>query len=219
MEEPDGGLEPGLYDAFVDEELAASLQALDPKAMHARLAETDPGEIPERVAELVGAWVRDGLAAAKTDARRAAALGITESVLQTLREQGLLFEGAASPLAEDLRRLQAIERVGPGGVPMPIDQPLTPLRDTVLLTNATGEASVGHEIKAEIASADAIDLVLAFIRWTGVRDLIEPLRRHVEAGKPLRIITTTYTGSTELRALEELASIGAEIKVSYWPSG
>lgn len=215
MEESDGGLEPGLYDAFVDEGLAASLQALDPKVMHARLAQTDPGEIPERVAELVGAWVRDGLAAAKTDNRRAAALGITESVLHALGEQGLIFEGTASPLSEDLRRLQAIERIGPGGDPIPIGQPLTPLRDTVLLTNATGEASVGHEIKAEIASADAIDLVLAFIRWTGVRDLIDPLRRHVEAGKPLRIITTTYTGSTELRALEELASIGAEIKVSY----
>ncbi len=31
----------------------------------------------------------------------------------------------------------------------------------------------------------------------------------------MRVVTTTYTNSTELRALEELASLGAEIKVSY----
>jgi HKD family nuclease len=32
---------------------------------------------------------------------------------------------------------------------------------------------------------------------------------------PLRVITTTYLGSTERRALDELRSLGAEVKVSY----
>jgi superfamily II DNA or RNA helicase/HKD family nuclease len=83
------------------------------------------------------------------------------------------------------------------------------------MTNSRGQPAVGHEIAAEIDSADRIDVVLAFIRWTGIRDLIDLLRRHVEAGRPLRIITTTYTGSTELRALEALRALGAQVKVSY----
>lgn len=83
------------------------------------------------------------------------------------------------------------------------------------MTNARDEPSIGREIAAEIESADRIDLVMAFIRWTGIRDLLPALSRHVEAGRPLRVITTTYTGSTELRALQELADIGAEVKVSY----
>ena len=41
------------------------------------------------------------------------------------------------------------------------------------------------------------------------------LRRHTEAGKPLRVITTIYTGSTEQRALEALQDLGAEVRVSY----
>ena len=45
---------------------------------------------------------------------------------------------------------------------------------------------------------------MAFIRWSGVRPLIDALRRHCEAGKPLRVLTTTYTNSTEQRALDEL---------------
>jgi len=96
---------------------------------------------------------------------------------------------------------------------IPIRRPLTPIRDTVLMTNARDQSSVGREIEAEIDSADRIDLVLAFIRWTGIRQLLPHLRRHVEAGKPLRIITTTYTGSTELRALEALTDFGGQVRV------
>jgi superfamily II DNA or RNA helicase len=56
---------------------------------------------------------------------------------------------------------------------------------------------------------------MAFVRWSGVRSLIDALRRHCEAGKALRVLTTTYTNSTEQRALDELERIGAQIKVSY----
>ena len=45
---------------------------------------------------------------------------------------------------------------------------------------------------------------MAFVRWSGVRPLLDALRRHCEAGKPLRVLTTTYTNSTEQRALDEL---------------
>jgi HKD family nuclease len=56
---------------------------------------------------------------------------------------------------------------------------------------------------------------MAFVRWSGIRPMFDVLKRHCEAGKRLRIVTTTYTNSTELRALDELASLGAEVKVSY----
>ena len=55
------------------------------------------------------------------------------------------------------------------GVRETITRPLTPLLDTTVLTNAPGEPAVGHELRAEIPSADAIDVVMAFIRWSGVR--------------------------------------------------
>ena len=70
-------------------------------------------------------------------------------------------------------------------------------------------------LRAEIHSSDAIDLVMAFVQWSGIRPLLEALRRHCRDGKRIRLVTTTYTNSTELRALDELAGLGAEIKVSY----
>jgi superfamily II DNA or RNA helicase len=41
------------------------------------------------------------------------------------------------------------------------------------------------------------------------------LRRHCERGKPLRILTTIYTGSTEKAALQQLTDVGAQVRISY----
>jgi superfamily II DNA or RNA helicase/HKD family nuclease len=94
-------------------------------------------------------------------------------------------------------------------------EPLIPLLDTTLLTNAPGEPRVGHQVSTEIYSADRIDVVMAFIRRSGVSQLLPALRAHCSAGRSLRVLTTTYTGSTEARALDDLRQAGADIRVSY----
>src|SRR5262249_22442985 len=113
------------------------------------------------------------------------------------------------------RLLAALLRRLPDGNTEQLETPLTPLLDTTLLTNSPGEPAVGHELRAEVHSADAIDAVIAFIRWSVIRPLREVLKRHCRAGGPLRVLTTTYTNSTELRALEESTRLGAEVRVSY----
>ena len=40
---------------------------------------------------------------------------------------------------------------------------------------------------------------MAFVRWSGVRPLLPALRRHRDEGRRVRLITTTYTNSTEAR--------------------
>ena len=42
-----------------------------------------------------------------------------------------------------------------------------------------------------------------------------PFASSARIGRPLRIITTVYTGSTEQKALDHLAELGAQVKVSY----
>ena len=77
------------------------------------------------------------------------------------------------------RVLSAVFRRNPDGSPKRFDAPLTPLLDTTLLTNSRGEPAVGHELEAEIHSADSIDVVMAFVRWSGIRPLLDALRRTV----------------------------------------
>lgn len=208
-------LRPGLYDTILSETLAARIGNLEARRLRARLDETDPAELPDRIAEIIGEWAREVVAAAPTAERTAAALLLATGVLDMLVENHAVEGATERQLDPTLRRLIAVEPVAPTGEPIGISRPLTPLRDTVLMTNARDQPTVGREIEAEIESADRIDLVLAFIRWTGVRDLLPVLGRHTEAGKPVRVITTTYTGSTELRALQALTEAGAEVKVSY----
>lgn len=210
-----GDLQPGLYDTLVSQALADQLGDLDVKRLRAKLAEVEPAELPDRIAEIIAEWTRDVVAAVPTKDRHDRALVLATEVLDLLIDHFGIDEGAGSRLMPSLQRLLAVEVLAPTGEPMTVARPLTPLRDTVLMTNARDQPTVGREILAEIESADRIDLVLAFIRWTGVRDLLPALRRHTDAGKPLRVITTTYTGSTELRALQALVEIGAEVKISY----
>src|SRR3954452_24311277 len=138
---------------------------------------------------------------------------IAEALLERLRE--LVAVDTDAVLAEPATVLHAILRRRPDGTPDEFAEPLIPLLDTTLLTNAPGEPSLWNQLRSEIESADAIDVVMAFIRRSGLTPLLEALTRHCDKGRLLRVLTTTYTGSTEQRALDLLAEIGADVRVSY----
>ena len=100
----------------------------------------------------------------------------------------------------------------------PTPDPLVPLSSADLLLNARGDPSVGVAVEREIHAADRIDILCAFVGWNGLRIIRPALQAHRDAGRPLRVVTTVYTGSTERRALDSLASIGAEVKLPEPPS-
>ncbi len=75
-----------------------------------------------------------------------------------------------------------------------------------------------NELRAELDSADSVDLLCAFVMWRGVRLLERELAAMKEAAVPLRVVTTTYIGGTEREALDRLVrNCGAEVKVSTTP--
>ncbi|MFC6015214.1 DUF3427 domain-containing protein [Plantactinospora solaniradicis] len=94
-------------------------------------------------------------------------------------------------------------------------RPTTPLSTGALLVNGRHQPRIGHEVNAEMASADQVDLLCAFITWTGVRILEGAIEELIARGGRLRVITTTYIGATNQRAVDRLAELGAEVKISY----
>jgi superfamily II DNA or RNA helicase/HKD family nuclease len=99
-----------------------------------------------------------------------------------------------------------------GGIP---PRPELSLAENALLVNARGEPSLHRELEREIASADRVDLLCSFLKWSGLRLVRGALRELIDRGGELRVLTTCYMGATERRVLDELDALGAEVRVSY----
>lgn len=208
------GRERGLYETLITEALEQNLHKLDTR-LRARRDGVHPAEAADRIAMHVGAILKRAVAAMPERERVAASIRLARALVAQIDERsGQGGFAADAPIAPGAV-LRAIAALLPDGAPEVMHEPLIPLLDTALLTNAPGEPRVGNQLLTEVHSADRIDVVMAFILQSGIRPLLDTLRRHCESGRALRVLTTTYTGSTERTALEALVDLGAEVRVSY----
>jgi superfamily II DNA or RNA helicase len=94
--------------------------------------------------------------------------------------------------------------------------PYTRLIHSELFTGGNSGTTLESELRKEILSSDRIDLLVSFIKWKGIRILERELREFTSRGGKLRVITTTYIGATDAKAVDFLASLeNTEVKVSY----
>ena len=203
------GLPRGLYEQLLTEALAARLEQVD--ARGPLTAELRAAEAADRIALHVARIVERAVASESESNRVVAGLTLARRLLAQI--DAAVSEGEAPVDPGSI--LRSVRSILPDGSPEDLAEPLIPLLDTILLTNAPGEPRVGSQLLTEIASADGIDVLMAFIRRSGIAPLLDALREHREHGRKLRVLTTTYTGSTEGKALDQLRAIGAEVRVSY----
>lgn len=99
----------------------------------------------------------------------------------------------------------------------PTVRPVSGLRVSNLFTGGSSALSLGEEIRREIASADEICFIVSFLKLSGVRIFLDDLKKFCSReGAKFRIITTTYCGVTDPKAMEQLASLpNTEIRISY----
>jgi superfamily II DNA or RNA helicase len=94
--------------------------------------------------------------------------------------------------------------------------PYTRLTHSELFTGGNVGLSLDSELKKEILSSDRIDLLVSFIKFKGIIILERELREFTERGGRLRVITTTYMGATDYRAIQMLSELpNTQVKISY----
>lgn len=202
-------LASGLYDRVIDESLDGALAQLDEEFSYEK-QKIDSAEYAGRIGAYFGGQIESLIAGIKPDARDEFLSNLVSCFDQLQSTSQTVGKLKVPPSL-----LTGVGKTDPVGRVLLPAAPNAALSDTYLLTNSTNEPSLIREIEAEFSSADRIDMIVAFIRWSGVRDLIPIIKVHISRGRAIRILTTTYTGSTEARALEELVAAGAEVKVSY----
>lgn len=208
------GMDRGLYEALITQALEAQLQQLG-VGLVAQRSDVRAADIADRIALHLGRLIRRAVESVPERQRVATAIELATALIGRMTDVLGNVIGPSEAPVTSAEILQAVVSRLPDGAPQQIDVPLIPLLDTTLLTNAPGEPRVGRQVITEINSADQIDLVMAFIRVSGIRPMLDALRQHREAGRPLRVLTTSYTGSTEKSALDMLTAAGADVRVSY----
>lgn len=199
----------GLYEQLISEALAEALDKSPLSAARAPLSQDAAQEVLARYVQQAVKRALGELGRSKRDAQIALVNRLIEA----------LSEAVPGAIGEDDRvrpeMLEALsdagQSLGAGALP----RPGIPLRHSELIVNGPRDLRVGAELSRELPSADRVDLLMSFIKWSGFVEVKRALTQLRDRGGQLRILTTTYMRATEIEALEALARLGAEIKISY----
>jgi superfamily II DNA or RNA helicase/HKD family nuclease len=198
-------LAPGLYESLITRSLEKQLGDL-PETLRT-LQSVDEADQPHVMSRHVQTLVERALRETKDPEKR---IALVNGIVQHLQQE---LDVVTAPTSQLLR---VAEPPQPGITAPENVRPRTPLSDAALLTNTKGEPSLGAEVRAELDTADEVDLLIAFIKWHGLRLLEPELDRLRDRGAPFRVITTTYMGATERKAVDRLIrEFGAEVKIQY----
>ena len=199
------GLPEGIYEHVVTSDLLPDIEQVVEAGMLAETSSIDVAELPN----VLSRHVRERLLPLLGGLKPEEQVSLVSALLASAND-------AAGQVVDPPRQLRSITGPSALGEPRRWVRPSSPLSDADLLPNAPGEPSLGAEIRAELASADRIDLLCAFVKWHGLRFLDEAMAEARSRGVPIRIITTTYVGATERQALDRLVNeYGAEVRIHY----
>jgi len=204
-------LAPGLYERVIDQRLEVHLGSLI--GLDVERGKIDEGEAHKVLSVHLQKVVERALRGMKP----AKQIELVNSLLTVAAEKApkKLQKGEEElqpKLLLSLQRRAPLGRSGGGGS---LSRPGIPLAESALLVNAKRERRIGAELNREITSADRIDLLCSFLKVSGFNTISAELKKFTGRGGTLRVLTTTYVGATERRAVEKLMEIGAEVRISY----
>lgn len=211
-------LPDGLYEQVINKGLAAALSETDKLSQTAPI---DSAEAPKILAKYVAEVVEKGLANVKDNGGTLdSQIELVNRIVSTIMSETADCNFDALSVADRAEQLLALfdrkNNVTALTGKTEITRPETSLAQSSLFTGAVHEPQMFTELKKEIVSCNRIDMLVSFIKWSGLRLIMDELTTFTQNGGQLRIITTSYMGATDVKAIEELRKLpNTLIKVSY----
>ncbi|WP_020404564.1 DUF3427 domain-containing protein [Gracilimonas tropica] len=204
-------LQEGLYDELLSEK---KKELLASEAFEKQLDTVDPAEFSTYAAIYLERFLRITLDDIKPKDRIKKGLELCNSFIKQLAEINKSFD--ENDFATEEILLSVLNnKSGTQWKSKDLTHPGIPLSQSALLVNSRDEYRIGFELKKEIQSADRVDFICSFIKWSGLRLLKEEIRQCINQGVEVRVITTVYMGASDKKAIDELQEMGAKVKVSY----
>ena len=205
-------LKQGIYEHIINQETDRDIQQAEQSGLVCVQQPIDNAESPQMLANYLANAIRQKLEDTEVQQDR------VNLINRIMIDAGLLDDKQivkpADLLAEVMSQQQAALQNESHTQTV---RPISGFCVSNLFTGGSSTLSLGEEIRREIASADEICFIVSFLKVSGVRILLDDLKKFCSReGTRLRIITTTYCGATQAKAIEQLAELpNTEIRISY----
>lgn len=197
-------LKPGLYEAVITQRLKDALACAGIRHETTRL---EKDEAPAYLSQFLHSLTLKTLHSVRDEQR----IEVANAVVATLERFNAQIAGEEIQQVE--RFLQGVLSAGVNKLP---HAPNTPLSQSALFTGAPNTPQLSNELLSEMRSSDRVEILVSFIKISGLRVLKEGFDELLRRNVPVRIITTTYMGATDAEAINSIAGYpNVEIKVSY----
>lgn len=211
----------GIYEQLVTKLVATKLQSLDRNNFYVRENLIDKAEAAKILSSYLSEIIQLALNSITGDNSLERQIKVSNKIIKLLRDEleeenfdENLIDIEAKILAAVFSKIDTkfsnfdrfIKEI----------TPYTRLSHSELFTGNNAGISLESELRKEILSSDKINLLVSFIKWSGIRIFERELMEFTERGGNLNIITTSYMGATDLKAVEFLSSLkNTQVKVSY----
>ena len=213
-------IELGLYEQLINKLIANKLNSLD-KTFYIKTDTLDKEEASRYLSLYLSETIKFALNEIKDENKTLKQIELSNKIIQLLIEELPKINLSENLIEAEGRILEAvfskIDSPYPDfGARIQKITPYTRLSQSELFIGSNSGITMESEIRKEILSADEICWLVSFIKFSGIILFRDELEEYTNSGKKLKIITTTYMGATDLKAVEFLAKLkNTEIKVSY----
>lgn len=215
-------LKDGIYEKVISTHLAEKLlEALKNDEIWVAREDVDPQEassyLSRYLARLIKLCLCDIADKNETTVEELLSneVGLVNEIVALLRHR-LPYMGDGQEVVTDKFLLRSVQHKINSIKPTLYVAPETSLTKSFLFTGGMHDISLVSELIREIKSADRIDLLVSFIKRSGLLSILPYLREFTNKGGKLRVLTTTYMGATDPVAVTTLAELPhTEVRISY----